>query len=50
MKGMEIKQNILNFPDLKQAVHSKACISKKTSPYINFGFKCVVEFLVKKRC
>ena len=43
MKGMEIKQNILNFQDLKLAVHSKACISKKNKhalPYTNYGFKC----------
>ena len=42
MKGMEMKQNILNFQDLEQAVHSKAYISrKKTLPYTNFGFRCV---------
>ena len=40
MKGMEIKQNILNFQDLKKAVYSKACILKKTLPYTKFGFKC----------
>ena len=38
MKGMEIKQNILNFQDLNKAVHSKA---KKTLLFTNFGFKYV---------
>ena len=33
MKGMEIKQNIQNFQDLKKDVHSKACVSKTKEHY-----------------
>ena len=59
MKGMEIKQNMLNLPDLKQVVHSKACISKKKQPYpisilvlnvlVNFcSEKEMLEFFLNK--
>ena len=45
MKGMKIKQNSANFHPIR-----KACTSKKpTLPYIRFGFKCGVIFLMPKR-
>ena len=35
MKGMEIKQNIQNFQDLKKDVHSTACVSKTNHTTLN---------------
>ena len=55
MKGIKIKQNILNFQDLTWAVHSKACIAKKKKqthypiPILVLNV-LVYIFEVKKRC
>ena len=47
---MEIKQNILNFQDLKKAVNSKNCISKKTFIPILVLNALVYIFKMKKKC
>ena len=57
MKGMDIKQTtcFLNFQELKSAVHSKPCISKKkNTPHYHkpiFVLNVLVYIIeMKKRC